>query len=174
VDAYLARVDEVAITGPALLDLMRSVVERGRIFRFEARGFSMHPFIRAGDVLSIEPIPSCGARVGDVCAVVLPQSSKLVVHRVVARAHGDGWVMRGDNIAGPGDGVVPAASLLGRVRRVERGGRSVGFGLGAERWLIALLSRLQWLITLVRWAAWITAPVRQLAAARRMGVRHAK
>ncbi len=121
------------------LELLKAVTERGRPFRFRAPGFSMHPFIRNGDIITIAPLPPGRPGPGDVVAFVRPGTGKLVVHRVVGRTDG-GYLIRGDNNDEP-DGLIPAESVLGIVVRVEHNGRDVSAGLGCERRLIALLSR---------------------------------
>ena len=45
----------LSLSGEALIELMRAVLARGLPFRFAARGFSMAPFIRDGDVISVSP-----------------------------------------------------------------------------------------------------------------------
>ena len=127
-------------------ELMTAVLDRGAPFRFQASGFSMSPFIRDGDTITIAPTPG-RLRFGDVAAFVNLCNDRLTVHRVV---HVDrrGYLMRGDNAPGP-DGYVPHADILGRVIRVERGGRGVRFGLGLERVVIAFLSRRGWLMPLL-------------------------
>ncbi|MGA8890144.1 MAG: nucleotidyltransferase family protein [Anaeromyxobacteraceae bacterium] len=105
----------------------------------------MFPFIRDGDVVTIEPIGPRAVRVGDVVAFRHPSRSDLVIHRAVAVV-GAGWLMRGDACAGP-DGVVAEADILGRIAAVERRGRSVGFGAGSGASWIAALSRGGWLGT---------------------------
>jgi hypothetical protein len=115
----------------------------------------MDPFIRDGDVITVSPLRSTRPRVGDVVAFARLEGANLVVHRVVARR---GWdaVVQGDGVPEYADGLIPAESLLGRVTRVERDGRSVWLGLGPERVVIAWLSRAGWLIPLrVRLASWL-------------------
>ncbi|MFO7674789.1 MAG: S26 family signal peptidase [bacterium] len=124
----------------ALLELMRAVLARGRPFRFQARGWSMSPFIRDRDVITIAPLGSAPPRTGDVVAFVSPADERLVVHRVVGR-RGTSMLIQGDNLPGAPDGLIPLASVVGRVRKVERGGRPVRLGLGGERRAVALLSR---------------------------------
>jgi Peptidase S24-like len=125
-----------SLSGPELRELLRSVLARGVAFRFRARGFSMHPFIRDGDVVTVSPGGLEGVRVGAVLAFAGPVNGKLTVHRVVARRDG-GYLMRGDN-AEVTDGWVAAADVFGRVSRVERAGRALRIGLGPEGRLIAL------------------------------------
>ena len=143
------------LSGHALLSLMRAVLERGVPFRFRARGWSMTPFIRDGDVITVSPLGRALPAAGDVVAFVRPEKGTLVVHRVVSR-HGAAVVIRGDSAPGAADEVIPAGSLLGRVTQVEREGRSVRLGLGPERAAIAWLSRSGWLAPLrARIASWL-------------------
>jgi hypothetical protein len=129
----------VSLSGPALHELLRAVLDRGLPFRFKALGFSMHPFIRDGDVVTISPQPEGGMYPGDVAAFCLPDRGMLAVHRVVARRGGD-YLLRGDN-ADEADGFIPPVKMLGLVTRVERKGKKVRLGWGPERRLLACLSR---------------------------------
>ena len=52
----------------ALVDLLQAVTERGIAFRVQAPGFSMYPFIRNMDTITISPLPAVGPRTGDVVA----------------------------------------------------------------------------------------------------------
>jgi hypothetical protein len=135
---------EVCSLSPALVvSLLDGVMARGHTCRFRAGGGSMFPFIRDGDIVSIEPLVGA-PRLGDVLAFrrgPCTGADNLVVHRMVGRAAG-GYRMRGDSYPhGHTDGVIAAEALLGRVARVERGGRTVHLGLGPERAAIALLAR---------------------------------
>jgi phage repressor protein C with HTH and peptisase S24 domain len=122
------------------------VLARGVPFRFEARGYSMAPFIRNGDVVTISPLRGRRARFGDVVAFA-NSTDGLVVHRVVARGPGR-YEIRADNPGGADD-IVPATSVFGAVTRVERFGHSVRLGLGPERTLVGVLVRLGLLQRLV-------------------------
>lgn len=132
-----------------MLELMRAVLARGQAFRFRAGGWSMTPFIRDGDVVTITPLGSGGPRLGDVVAYAGSNGEKLVVHRAAGRQPG-GTLMLGDNLRGQADGVIGEDALLGRVSRVERNGKQVRLGLGPERGLIALFSRLGLIPVLLR------------------------
>jgi hypothetical protein len=121
---------------PLLADLLRG----GTPVRLEVTGHSMSPFIRSGDVVTIEPLSSHRPTLGAV--VALAPGGRLLVHRLV------GWG-RGDAAAGADPSASPD-DLLGRVSRVERGGRPVRLGLGLERLPIAWLSRLGLLRVLAR------------------------
>jgi ribosomal protein S18 acetylase RimI-like enzyme len=134
---------ELRVTNRVQLELMRGVLERGVPFRFEALGFSMTPFIQHGDILTVAPL---APRVGDVIAFVQPDTARLAVHRVIATNNGV-VIARGDNCL-EADAIIPRANVLGIVTRVERDGRTVGLGLGAERRLIAWLNAREWLAPL--------------------------
>lgn len=151
----VVKAQELPLKGPALLELMRAVLDRGVPFRFCARGWSMAPFVRDGDVITVSPLQQALPRVGEVVAFVRPGAGRLVVHRVVAR-RGRGLLIRGDSVPECADGTIAPEAVLGRVTRVERDGRDVWLGLGPERHLIAWLSRAGWLIPLSgRLASWL-------------------
>ena len=90
--------DELSLSGPAFVELIRAVLDRGVPFRFKAKGLSMHPFIRHGDVITITPLSENLPRYGDVVAFVRPRTFALVVHRVVGKRDG-AFLIKGDNVA---------------------------------------------------------------------------
>jgi signal peptidase I len=136
---YVAYGGASRLSNPAQLELLRGVAERGVPLRTVVYGFSMTPFIRGGDVVVIAPTAGTELHVGDVVACALPGGRRMAVHRVVARA-GDGWVVRGDNCPEP-DGVLARSAIIGRVVQVERGGRRVHLGFGAQGAWVAAASR---------------------------------
>jgi signal peptidase I len=137
-EVYVQHGDELLLTGAALAALMRDVLAHGKPFRFRAKGVSMSPFIKDGDVLIVSPLPAGASRVGDVVAF-LRADKRVVVHRVVS-ASPSGYVMRGDGVPAE-DERVPPSSLLGAVTHVERNGRPVRLGAPLARRMIAALSR---------------------------------
>lgn len=144
---YTIKGSDLSLSRVALTELMREVLARGMPFRFRAKGWSMIPFILDGDVISVSPLPRGLPGIGDVVAFMRPETETLVVHRVIAR-RGGVCLIQSDNAYGEGDGLIPRERILGRVTRVERGGRLIRLGLGPERLLIALLSRLGLLLPL--------------------------
>lgn len=141
---------ELSLSGEALLELMRAVLARSVPFRFRARGWSMDPFIRDGDVITISPLRGVLPRVGEVVAFAWSGTPSVVVHRVVGR-RGTGSLIRGDGVPEYADGIIPPQNVLGRVTRVERNGHDIWLGLGPERIVIAWLSRFGLLVSLRRW-----------------------
>jgi hypothetical protein len=121
-------------------DLAVNVLRQGQPLRIKARGASMLPLLRNGDVVTVTPATSPQIRVGDViCYESLPE--RLMVHRVVARA-GDDLLAKGDAV-GSVDTVSPAR-LLGKVTVVERCGKLTRLDTVAARVrnrVMAVLSR---------------------------------
>jgi signal peptidase I len=134
----------------ALIELMSAILAKGRAFRFQARGWSMNPFIHNGDVIYVSSFQKKKPSVGEVVAYSQPTSEKLVVHRLVRRL-GDKWLILGDNSIDAIGEQVPDSNLIGRVIRIERDGKKVWLGLGPERYLIALFSRTGSLMVVLAW-----------------------
>jgi len=139
---------EFSLSGKALLKLLSAVLEKGMPFRFMAKGTSMRPFIKNGDVITITPLSGGPLSLGDVAIFLCLDTGKAMVHRVVGK-QGDSFLMKGDNSPHP-DGLIPKNGILGRISKVERNGADVSFGLGHARFLIAILSRTGLLSVLVR------------------------
>lgn len=109
----------LALDGSELGRLVEELTSRGVSVRMLARGGSMSPWIRDGDVVTVTQRPT---RVGDVVGFRREGTGRLTMHRVVRRAPG-GWVVRGDR-AEREDGVLPRESVLGVVTHLEREGQT--------------------------------------------------
>jgi hypothetical protein len=127
------------VSGVQAADVIADLLARGHSVRFRASGHSMHPIIRNGDYLLVEP----PARIecGDV---VLTLSSRgLTAHRVVRVAEGK-VITRGDNAPGDDEeghvlGVVTHIERRGRLSRLRRWSR---FGLSVARMMLRVRVRL--------------------------------
>ncbi len=122
-----------------LPELVKDILSKGAECRFQAKGHSMAPFIKDGDIVTISPLTSSSPGLGDVVAFNHPENEKLMIHRVVEKRNNDYYV-KGDN-ALEMDGLVQAKDILGCVNKVERDGINVRVGLGPERFLIGFLNR---------------------------------
>ena len=127
------------LSGVALGELSRAVLERGVSFRFRALGGSMYPMIENGDVLTVAPLGRRALSPGDVVEFLHPGHGGLRVHRVVGRKNG-AYLVQGDGVTEP-DGWILRENILGRVTEITRQGRRIHFGLGCERFAIALANR---------------------------------
>jgi hypothetical protein len=121
-----------------LAQLLAERLTSGEAASLRVTGHSMTPSIRAGDLITLEPLRGLRPRSGDVLAIALPEG-RLLVHRLVGWRRGR-LVTRGD-VAPAADAPAPLAAILGRVTRIEREGRPVRLGLGWERAPLAWLSR---------------------------------
>lgn len=130
---------EISLSNSDLIELIQDAFTKGISFRFQAKGFSMLPFIRDGDVITLTSLSRSCITFGDSVAFIHPETGKLVIHRLISR-HGNSYIIKGDNVFKP-DGLITREDILGYVARVERNGKKALFGFGPERFLIALLSR---------------------------------
>jgi len=130
---------DLPLSGRGLVDLLRAVLQKGVPVRFQAKGFSMSPFIKNNDVVTISPGQGTRPGLGDIIAFAHPETQGLCIHRIVCNKDGF-FVTKGDNRSQT-DESVPIENILGSVARVERDGKQIFLGLGSERFLIAFLGR---------------------------------
>ena len=147
------RDDEIAnearsLSNQALTDILSAVTKKGASVRFQAKGFSMSPFIRDGDVLTLSPLRNHLPQIGDTVAFISPATESLLIHRVIGKRGGPRFLLKGDNLP-EDDGLVPLMNIVAHVLRVERKGKETSFGLGPEKVLIALLNRARLLTPLL-------------------------
>jgi phage repressor protein C with HTH and peptisase S24 domain len=137
--AFAPEPGDRSLSGAALGELSAAVLERGVSFRFRAMGGSMYPMIENGDVLTVAPLGRGTLSLGDVVEFLHPGRGGLRVHRIVGRRNG-ACLVQGDGMSEP-DGWIPRENILGRVTGITRRGRRIRFGLGPERFAIALANR---------------------------------
>lgn len=130
--------EEHLIPSVVYTEIMKAVLQKNVHFRFTAPGFSMSPFIRDGDIITIAPV-SGRLNTGDVVAYSNPRRDNLIVHRIL-KVSRDGYLIKGDNNSSP-DGRISSSSIIGRVVLVEHCNREVKIGLGIERVVLAWMSR---------------------------------
>jgi Peptidase S24-like len=136
------------LSGEALAGLMSAVLAKGKPLRFEARGESMHPSVRDGDILTVAPLAGRSLRPGDIVAFVHPETGGVRVHRVVGLEPGR-FILKGDNALGADPAVGPEA-ILGLVVGLERGGRPLRLRPAILAAALARLSRSSWFTRLIR------------------------
>ena len=134
---------ELTITNPELRELILAVTQRKAGLKFQARGLSMAPFIKDGDVVTVSYLDGDNIGLGTVVAFSQPESKSLALHRVVAKKD-NFYLIKGDNTYAS-DGWVERKNILAYVCKVERKGKGLRLGLGPEKMLIAFLSRRNWL-----------------------------
>jgi phage repressor protein C with HTH and peptisase S24 domain len=127
------------LSSQQLEQLMRGVLDKGAPFRFQGKGFSMSPFIKDGDILTIGPIQRCAPSFGDVVVFTNPHNGRLIIHRIIGKKAGS-YLTKGDN-APEEDGLISREAIVGLVTSVERDGKKLFLGLGPDRFIIAFVTR---------------------------------
>ena len=147
---------ELNLSGDGLSCLIKAALSKKACLRLKASGFSMFPFIRDGDILTIDAFQG-RPRLGEVAAALHPVTEKLIIHRIVSKANGS-YLLKGDNMFKP-DGLFSSQDILGRVIRIEHKQRHLFVGLGPGRSFIAILSSSRLLPSLLlpvyRYARWL-------------------
>ncbi|MGC8873268.1 MAG: S24/S26 family peptidase [Chloroflexia bacterium] len=116
----------VLAPGEEVVAVLQELLARGKCVRMRVHGWSMHPTLRDGDIVWIEPVSAHRPRLGDV-VLYRTLGGRPVVHRLRRRA-GYGKDARlyieGDHDPAQGEWVRPE-QVLGVVRRAERAGRDI-------------------------------------------------
>lgn len=154
--------NSLSLTGEVLIGLLKATLDKKASLRFQVRGFSMSPFIRDGDVVTVSAVDNLPLKLGCPIAFINPRTEKLVIHRLVSR-NGNGFIIKGDNVFDC-DGLVREENILGYVTKVERNGVPVRGGLGLSQPLIAFLSRAK-IFPIIFWSwRFIPLPLKRLLA----------
>lgn len=109
-----------------LLELSKDIFRRGKSIRFQAKGWSMRPFIRDGDFIVVSPIKNSSVKTGHVVFCITTEN-KIIVHRVIKKYKKDKdnritMLIKGDaTFSSPEK--VEMQNVLGKVVAVERNGR---------------------------------------------------
>jgi signal peptidase I len=112
----------ISLSAPVIMELIEAVHEKGASFRFQAKGHSMTPAIRDGDVITVSPLKDIMPRRGDVLAFRHPEQPQMLVHRVL-HTRAKRYFIKGDNCP-EADGWIPAENILGLIAKVERRGKA--------------------------------------------------
>jgi hypothetical protein len=140
-------IQEFNICGTALTEILSCSLLKNTPLRLKVRGFSMLPFIRDEDIVTISPLLNSSLALGFAVAFTHPQTGRLTIHRIIAK-RGNFYLIKGDCI-NKADGLIPKKNILGTVTKIERNGKKVLLGLGPERILIAFLNRLSFFFPLL-------------------------
>ena len=116
--------------------IAQEVLGRGRALRFRAKGGSMSPFIRNGDVVEVVPLEG-KINLGDI---VLYRSShgNTVIHRVIQRSKRS-IITKGDSVPSS-DQPMLSRQVLGRVVAIEKNGWRIRLDTPMGRLLNILLA----------------------------------
>ena len=122
------------------------LLSKGHCIRSPARANSMAPFIRKGDLLTVEPITFAQARIGNILACRRDEGeSVLTTHRVIQRgedAEGPYLVTKGDRNYFRDLPIRQPTHVYGRVISVEKNGRLISLETPVHRLLAYFMARL--------------------------------
>jgi signal peptidase I len=107
-----------------LLKLSRDMLEKGKSIRFQAKGWSMRPFIRDGDFIVVSPVKSSSIRKGDI-VFYSNAENEIIVHRIIRKYKKNDRItvlIKGDASFGPPE-KVDIQKVLGKAKAIERNGR---------------------------------------------------
>ena len=126
---------EGAAHSALFIDTIEDLLRHGHTVRFQADGWSMHPTIRSGEIIVIEPLGPTHVRAGDI--LLYRRTRAAIAHRVLcmvlSTAGRPTLILRGD-AADCVDSPVDVEQVLGRVVAVERRGRVLRFGRLSRTW----------------------------------------
>ncbi len=115
-------------------DVAQGLLRQGYGVRFYAKGWSMYPAIRDGEMITVEPAIPSQVKRGDI--LLHSNNRRVIAHRVVRIARRKGlldsptsvpgifFILRGDASSACDDPVDPG-QVLGKVVSVERNGRLI-------------------------------------------------
>ncbi len=129
-------------------DLSGELLSLGLGVRFRAPGTSMHPTIRHGDLITVEPVEPSNLKRGDI--ILYRLQNGFIAHRIVniEKRNGCGltFLLRGDASV-TDDAPVNPEQVLGKVVCLERGHRRIDpYSRRVRLWSIIYL----WLARLKR------------------------
>ncbi|MCX6558547.1 MAG: signal peptidase I [Candidatus Aminicenantes bacterium] len=111
-----------SLTAPVVMELVEAMHEKGASFRFQAKGYSMTPAIRDGDLITVSPLKDILPQRGDVLAFRHPERPQMLVHRVLHKRE-KRYFIKGDNCPAA-DGWISVENILGLITKVERQDRA--------------------------------------------------
>ena len=117
---------ELTTDPTGFLELSQELLERGGRLRFQAHGRSMHPFIKNGDIIVVEPKNGRSVNAGDIIFYHRPDGSP-TIHRLVKIHSGKDrtvLITKGDAL-GSVDPPVNSEQVLGRVIIIQGNGRTI-------------------------------------------------
>ncbi len=138
----------VHIDGDRFATLASELLSAGHGLRFRARGCSMRPWIRDGDLVTVVPCPRRCIRRGEVI-LSCNDGGRVLVHRVVRVDQAGGrlvCITRGDALISA-DAPLREEQVWGRVVAVERDGKRIkldGVVIRMAGWLWASLTPFRW------------------------------
>lgn len=105
-------------------ELSRDFLNKDVSIRFQAKGWSMRPYIQDGDIVTVSPLDDTSVKRGDVVFYSTAEN-KVIVHRVIKKYKRDSktaFLIKGDATFGFPESI-NVQNVLGKVMEIERNGR---------------------------------------------------
>jgi signal peptidase I len=110
------------------LALSADLLDQGYLVRFHSKGESMHPTIKDGETVTVEPVEPVDVKRGDIILYKSGVTGGVIAHRVIkmSKSRGDitSFVLRGD-ASQTCDLPIAPEQVLGRVVSIQRQGRNI-------------------------------------------------
>lgn len=113
------------IDNQTIVDFAETILDENHSLRIRTQGFSMYPFMQAGDVGYVDKCLARELKIGDI--VVFKSHQKLVAHRLVAIKHENNqtfYIAKGDKNKFF-DAAFTADALFGKITSIERNGKLI-------------------------------------------------
>lgn len=126
----------LSLDGENFAGLTSEILRRGGIVRFRARGASMQPFIKDGDIVEVRPLHKKSIRLGDV-VLLKSDKAQILIHRIVRVTRTDRtktFISKGDALFTT-DGIIAEDQILGCVVALKRENRDIMLSGAYKRFL---------------------------------------
>jgi len=151
-NTYSERRETLLISSGDVAEMIRCLMAKKSPIKIQAGGWSMDPFIRDQDVLTIAPLSRDMIKLGEIVAFKVQKKDKsfrLGMHRVVQVLDRENYLIKGDNTSPDPDGIVPRNQILGKVIKIERNNKTIRLGVSQGGGVLALLSKHNLLVPLI-------------------------
>jgi len=138
---------------PEFVNIVTEVFSDQGALLFKARGSSMYPFIRDGDILTIQPVDTMDLKKGDI-ALYRTAEDKLVTHRIVGKYLWNSQVVlkaRGDSVLGPIEHI-HTEQVMGLVVGTQRRQRIIKLHQGFRKFWSLLWIRFYPVFQMIIWS----------------------
>lgn len=116
------------------VELSKEILGKGSCLRFQAKGDSMRPFIKNGQIIQVRPAKIFEINSGDVI-FCRSFNNRMIVHRVIRKQRRNDKIVlltKGDSTSDFDEYVYPD-SILGKVIAIERNNRVIRMDKGMLR-----------------------------------------
>lgn len=123
----------------AFAELGKELLSKNLGIKFQARGGSMRPLVRDGEVVLVKQVNPQDVKLGDALLFVI-ESGKAVLHRVIRikkSTQTRSFLMQGDHSSRP-DGWISGEHIMGKLLMIERNHKTIWM----DQPIMRLLSKL--------------------------------